>query len=117
MCLHKNLHINFSKKYYSRNFLAIQFSGWDSMLPLPRGKGLIPVWGTEIPQTVWPKQKEKKGLLIIAKRLNQSILKEVNSIFTGRTGAEAEAPILWPPDGKNRLLGKDPEDEIVEWHH
>ena len=53
----------------------------------------------------------------IAKRLNQSILKEVNSIFTGRTGAEAEAPILWPPDGKNRLLGKDPEDEIVEWHH
>ena len=45
---------------------------------------------------------------------NQSILKEVNSIFTGRTGAEAGAPI---PDAKNRLLGKDPEDEIVEWHH
>ena len=50
----------------------------------------------------------------IAKRSNQSILKEVNSIFTGRTGAEAGAPI---PDAKNRLLGKDPEDEIVEWHH
>ena len=67
MCLHKNLHINFSNKYYSGNFLAIQFSGWDSMLPLPRGKG-IPVWGTEIPQTVSPSQKEKKGLLIIAKK-------------------------------------------------
>ena len=53
----------------------------------------------------------------IAKRSNQSVLKEVNSIFIGRTGAEAEAPILWPPDSKNRLLGKDPEDEIVEWHH
>ena len=26
-----------------------------------------------------------------------------------RTGAEAEAPILWPPDGKNRLIGKDPD--------
>ena len=27
-------------------------------------------------------------------------------IFTGRTVAEAEAPILWPPDGKNWLIGK-----------
>ena len=51
-------------------------------------------------------------------------------IFTGRTDAEAEAPILWPPDVKNWLLGKDPdagkdwrqdekgmtEDEMVGWH-
>ena len=29
-------------------------------------------------------------------------------IFTGRTDDEAEAPILWPPDAKNRLTGKDP---------
>ena len=28
-------------------------------------------------------------------------------IFTGRTVAEAEAPILWPPDVKSRLIGKD----------
>ena len=51
-------------------------------------------------------------------------------IFIGRTDAEAEAPILWPPDVKNRLIGKDPdagkdwrqekgttEDETVGWHH
>ena len=52
-------------------------------------------------------------------------------IFTGRTDAEAETPILWPPDAKNRLTGKDPdagkdlkqekkgmmEDELVGWHH
>ena len=52
-------------------------------------------------------------------------------IFIGRTDAEAETPILWPPDAKNRLTGKDPdagkdwrqeekgmtEDEMVEWHH
>ena len=52
-------------------------------------------------------------------------------IFIGRTGAEAEAPILWPPDVKNWLIGKDPhagkdwrqkekrvtEDEMVGWHH
>ena len=29
------------------------------------------------------------------------------SIFTGRTNAEAEAPILWPPDVKSQLTGKD----------
>ena len=30
-------------------------------------------------------------------------------IFIGRTGAEAEAPILWPPDAKSWLIGKDPD--------
>ena len=30
-------------------------------------------------------------------------------VFIGRTDAEAEAPILWPPDAKNRLTGKDPD--------
>ena len=52
-------------------------------------------------------------------------------IFIGRTDAEAEAPILWPPDAKNWLIGKDPdtrkdwrreekgmtEDEMVGWHY
>ena len=52
-------------------------------------------------------------------------------IFTGRTDAEAETPILWPPDAKNWFIGIDPvagkdwrrevkgtpEDEIVGWHH
>ena len=30
-------------------------------------------------------------------------------IFTGRTDAESEAPILWLPDSKNQLIGKDPD--------
>ena len=52
-------------------------------------------------------------------------------IVIGRTYAEAEAPILWPPDAKNWLMGKDPdtrkdwrweekgktEDQMVGWHH
>ena len=52
-----------------------------------------------------------------------------SEIFIGKTDAEAETPILWPPDAKNRLIGKYPdagkdwrqeekgmtEDEIV-WH-
>ena len=40
-----------------------------------------------------------------ARRSNQSILKEINSeYFFGRTGAEAEAPILWSPDVKSQLF-------------
>ena len=52
-------------------------------------------------------------------------------IFIGRTDAKAETPILWLPDVKNWLTGKDPdagnnwsqeekgmpEDEMVGWHH
>jgi len=51
-------------------------------------------------------------------------------IFIGSIDAEAETPILWPPDVKNWLIGKDPdagkdwrqekemtEDEMVGWHH
>ena len=30
-------------------------------------------------------------------------------IFIGRTDAENETPVLWPPDGKNWLIGKDPD--------
>ena len=67
--------------------------------------------------------------------LDSKEIKPVNSkgnqswIFIGRT--DAEAPILWPPDAKNWLIGKDPdagedwrqekkgttEDEMVRWHH
>ena len=51
-------------------------------------------------------------------------------VFIGRTDAEAEAPILWPPHAKSSLIGKDPnagkdwgqeekgmtEDEMAAWH-
>ena len=32
-------------------------------------------------------------------------------VFIGRTDAEAETPILWPPNGKGGLIGKDPDPE------
>jgi len=52
-------------------------------------------------------------------------------IFTGKTDVEAETSKIWPPDGKNQLIGKDSdvgkdwrweekgmtEDEMVRWHH
>ena len=45
-----------------------------------------------------------------ARRSIQSILKISQSwMFIGRTDAEAETPILWPPDAKNKLIGRDPD--------
>ena len=52
-------------------------------------------------------------------------------VFIGRTDAEAETPVLWPPEVKNWLIGKDPdsgqdwrleekrmaEDKMVGWYH
>ena len=42
-----------------------------------------------------------------ARRLNQSVLGDQSWIFIGRTDAEAEAPVLWPPDAKNWFIRKD----------
>ena len=42
----------------------------------------------------------------IARRSNP--LFNPKEVFIGRTDAETETPILWPPDVKNRLIGKDP---------
>ena len=91
-----------------------------------------------------PRQHVKKKLcfwtVVLEKTLESSLdCKEIHPvhpkgdqswIFTG-TDAEAETPILWPPDVKNWLIGKDPdagkdwgreekgttEDEMVGWHH
>ena len=66
-----------------------------------------------------------------ARRSNQSILKISPWVFFGRTDAKAETPILWLPDVKSGLIGKDPdagrnwgqqakgttEDEMAGWLH
>ena len=45
-----------------------------------------------------------------ARRSNQSILKEINPEYSfAKMDPEAETPILWPPDVKNQLIGKDPD--------
>ena len=44
-----------------------------------------------------------------ARRYNQFILKEIGPEYSlEEPDAEAETPILWPPDAKSRLIGKDP---------
>ena len=44
-----------------------------------------------------------------SRRSSQSVLKEINPECSGRTDAEAEAPILWLSDVKSQLIGKDPD--------
>ena len=81
--------------------------------------GAFELWYFELLRVPWS-----------ARRSNQSILRNQSQIFIGRTDAEAETPILWPPDAKNWLIGKDPysgkdwrqekgitKDETVGWHH
>ena len=78
--------------------------------------------------------------MVLEKTLESSLdskeIKPVNPtgnqfwIFTGRTDAAAEVPILWPPDAKSQFIGKysdagkdwrkeegTTEDEMVGWHH
>ena len=73
----------------------------------------------------WRRLLDSKEIKLVNPKGNQSW------ILTGRTDAEVEAPILWPPDVKTWLTGKYPdagkdwrqeekgmtEDEMVGWHH
>ena len=75
---------------------------------------------------------DSKEIQLVHPKGNQSWM-NIQSVLNeyGRTDAEAETLILWPPDVKNWLIWKDPdagkdwrreekgttEDEIVGWHH
>ena len=74
----------------------------------------------------WESLLDNKEMKLVNPTGNQPWIK-----FFGRTDAEAEAPILWPPAEKSWLIGKESdagkdwgqaekgvtEDEIVGWHH
>ena len=81
-----------------------------------------------------PSERWKQGFIILcvpARRSNQSILNEISPGSSLEGLIEAEIQILWPPDVKSWLIGKDPdagkdwgeeekgttEDEMVRWHH
>ena len=66
-----------------------------------------------------------------SRRLNQAVLKEISPEYSWEGLMLKLKPLLWPPDAKNRLIGKDPDagkdwrqeekgmtdDEMVRWHH
>ena len=87
-------------------------------------------WGRVDPFELWCWRRLLR-VSLTARRPNLSIQGNQPWIFIGRTDAEAETPILWPPDGKSSFIGKDPdagrdwgqeekgtiEDEMAVWHH
>ena len=94
---------------------------------------------------MWKKKAEHRRIdawiLVLEKTVENPLdskeIKPVNpegnqpGIFIGRTGAKAEAPILWLPDAKSQFIRKDhdawkdgaqeekgaAEDKMVGWHH
>ena len=98
------------------------------MWELDHRKGWVPknrCFQTVVLENTLENPLVSKGIKLVNPKGNQ------HWIFIGRIDAEAEAPKVWPPDVKSRLIGKDPDagkdwrqkekrvmdDEMVGWHH
>ena len=125
-------HVKKQRRYFTNQGLSSQSSGFSSSHVL--------MWELDYKES-WVLKNWCFWTVMLENTLESPLdckeIKPVNPkgnqswIFTGRTNAEAEAPILWPPDMKNRFTGKDPdagkdlrqeekgttEDEMVGWHH
>ena len=127
-----SLDINNQRHHFANKGLFSQSYGLSishvSMWELDQKGSWVPknwfIWTAVLEKTLESPLDNKKVKPVNPKR-NQF------SIFIERSDAEAEAPIIWPPDSKNWLPGKDPdaekdwrqeekgttEDEMVGWHH
>ena len=103
-------HIKKQRHYFAYKGLSSKSYGFSSSL----------IW-------MWELDHKKSFVTVVLEKTLKSPLdykesKSVNPkgnqswIFIWRTDAEAEAPILWPPDGKNWLIRKDP-DAGKDWRH
>ena len=125
-------HIEKQRHYFANKGLTSQSYGFSSshvwMWELDYRKSWAPknwcFWTVVLEKTL-ESPLDCKEIQLVHPKENQSW------IIIGRTDAEAETPILWPPDVKNWLLAKDPdagedwgqeekgttEDEMAGWHH
>ena len=124
-------HIKKQRHYFANKGLSSLSYGFSSshvwMWELDYKESLVPknwcFWIVELEKT-FENPLDYREMQPVHPKGNQSWL------FIGRADAEAEAAILWPPDVKNWLNGKDPdigkdwrqekgmtEDEMVGWHH
>ena len=127
-CIKKQRHYFADKGPYSQTIYIFSSSSHVSVWKLDHKEGWAPMnW------CFWTVVLEKT----LESPLDGKEIKPVNSkgkqswIIIGRTDAEIEALILWPPDAKSQFIGKDPdagkdrwqevkgmtEDEMVGWHH
>ena len=121
--------VNNMALYIWKQFFKILYI-WKILKVITRKKN-VTKWGDEYKWNFW------WLYIFLESPLDCKEIKPVNPkgnqpwIFIGRTDAEAEAAILWPPDAKSWLIGKDPdagkdwrqkekrvaEDETVRLHH
>ena len=125
-------HIKKQRHYFANKGLSSQGYGFSS--------SHVWMWELEYKES-WVPKSWCFWTVVLARTLESSMdCKEIQSvhpkgnqpwIFIGMTGAEAEVPILWPPDAKSWLIRKDPdagkdwrweekgtaEDNMVGWHH
>jgi len=126
-------HIKKQRNYFADKSLSSQNYGFSS--------SHVRIWELESHKENWAPKNWCFWTVMLQKTLESPLAcKEIKPvhpkgnqswIFIGRTDAEAETPILWPPDAENWLIGKDPdagkdwrqdervttEDEMVGWHH
>ena len=125
-CIEKWRHHFVDKGPYSQNYSFSSSHVW--MWELDHKEGWVPknwcFWTVEMEKTL-ESPLDSKEIKLVNPKGNQPW------IFIGRTDAEAEAPIVWSPDVKRGLVGKDPdagkdwrqeekgmtEDETVGWPH
>ena len=121
----------------------VRFLGWKDKDPSSQSYGFssshIWMWELDYKEN-WAPKNWCFSTVVLEKTLESPLdRKEIQPvhpkgnqswIFIGRTEAEEETPILWPPDSNNWLIGKDPDagkvwrqeqkgmtdDEMVGWH-
>jgi len=125
-------HIKKQRHYFANKSLSSQGYGFSSSHVCMWGLDYKESWGptnwcfwTVILEKTLENPLDCKDIQLVHPKGNQSW------IFIGRTDAKTETAILWPPDAKNWLIGKDldagkdwgqeekgtTEDEMVEGHH
>ena len=134
------------KKSYdqSRQYIKKQRHHFANKVPSSQSYGFssshVGIWELDYKE-IWAPKNWCFWTVVLEKTLESSLdckeIQPVHSkgnqswIFIGRTDAEPETPVLWPPDAKSWLIEKDPddgkdwrqeekgttEDEMVGWHH
>ena len=104
-------HIEKQKHYFANNGLSSQSYGFSSshvwMWELDHKESWASknwCFWTVVLEEILESPLDCKEIKPVNLKGNQSLM------FVGRTDAEAEAPIVWPSDAKNWLIGKDPDD-------
>ena len=108
-CIRKQRHHFAHKRPYNQSYAFSSSHVW--MWDLDHKEGWVPEnWCFQIVvlEKTLDSPLDSKEIKPVNPKGNQS------GIFIGRTDAETEAPVLWPPDAKSRLIGKDPDAGKIE---